>query len=72
MEKFDLTYQNAVKEFNKNKEIFRYGQVMFNEFFSAFPKEVNTLRGTENDCFYDDSKVEKFLQSLYNICEKHN
>lgn len=40
----------------------RYGQAMFNEALSLFPEKTESLRGTEDDCFYDDSKVPAFLK----------
>ena len=40
----------------------RYGQAMFNEALSLFPEKTEKLRGTEDDCFYDDSKVSAFLK----------
>ena len=39
----------------------RYGQAMFNEAMNMWPEFVNTLRGTEDDCFYKDTKVKAFL-----------
>lgn len=39
----------------------RYGQVVFNEACNLWPEEVNKIRGTDDDCFYKDSKVEQFL-----------
>jgi hypothetical protein len=39
----------------------RYGQAMFNEAYSMWHEFVNTIRGTNDDCFYQDSKVEAFL-----------
>lgn len=40
----------------------RYGQAIFNEAYSLWPDFVNTLRGTNDDCFYDDEKVKDFLK----------
>ena len=40
----------------------RYGQAMFNEAANLFPEKTESLRGTEDDCFYDDSKVPAFLK----------
>lgn len=39
----------------------RYGQVIFNEAYSLWPDFVNTIRGTDDDCFYDDKKIKVFL-----------
>lgn len=39
----------------------RYGQAIFNEADSMWPKETAKIRGTDDDCFYDDKKVKAFL-----------
>ena len=39
----------------------RHGQAVFNEAMSMWPDEVGKIRGTKDDCFYDDNKVEAFL-----------
>lgn len=39
----------------------RYGQALFNEACSMFPAEVNKIRGTDDDCFYNDKKILAFL-----------
>ena len=46
-----------------NTEI-RLGQATFNAAFEFFPHAVNKLRGTEYDCFYDDNRIDKFLEKL--------
>lgn len=45
----------------KNFPQLRYGQAMFNEAYSMWPEFVNTIRGTDDDCFYRDDKVKAFL-----------
>ena len=42
----------------------RYGQIVFNEAHSMWPDFANELRGTDDDCFYRDDKVELFLSHL--------
>lgn len=42
----------------------RYGQSIFNDAYSLYPNETNELRATEYDCYYDDNKVEIFLEKL--------
>lgn len=37
------------------------GKVVFNAADLTFPKIVDPLRNTEDDCLHDDSKVERFL-----------
>ena len=48
---------------NKPKE-WRLGQAYFNYAYELFPRDVDTIRGTEYDCFYDDSKIGIFLFAL--------
>lgn len=33
----------------------------------CIPNAVNKLRGTDLDCFYQDEKVDKFLNALENL-----
>lgn len=42
----------------------RPGQAMFNALWMEFPAEVERLRGTALDPFYDDSRIENFLNAL--------
>ena len=42
----------------------RLGQYLFNECYKIYPDETDELRGTEFDCFYDNSKVDIFLEKL--------
>lgn len=48
-----------------NTEI-RYGQAIFNAAFAMFPRATSKLRSTKYDCFYNDSKVNDFLNQLIN------
>lgn len=48
----------AIKHFPE----LRYGQALFNEAFDMFPEVVSEIRGTDDDCFYDDKKVSAFLK----------
>lgn len=45
----------------------RYGQAIFNVAYKMYPNAVNKLRGTDLDCFYQDEKVDKFLNALENL-----
>lgn len=45
----------------------RLGQAYFNYAYQYFPKEVDILRGTDRDCFYDDEKIPTFLNALNNL-----
>ena len=51
---------------NRPKE-WRYGQAVFNIAYILFPEETDTFRGTSRDCYYDDNKVDIFLETLNNL-----
>lgn len=60
--------EDELVELNKRVEVavtyfpeLRYGQAVFNEAYSMFPEEVEKIRGTDDDCFYDNKKVSSFL-----------
>ena len=48
---------------NKPKE-WRLGQAYFNYAYELYPRDVDTLRWTNVDCFYDDAKIPEFLDAL--------
>lgn len=66
--------ENARKMFNiimsryidYKKMGLRKGQSIYNASSVMF-SEVSKLNGTEFDCFYDDEKVDIFLDKLYSI-----
>lgn len=60
--------EQDMNEFHKRVRIamerfpqLRYGQAIFNEACGLWPDEVNKIRGTNDDCFYQDAKVKQFL-----------
>lgn len=65
MEQIDFSKNVAlhIKVQNKPKE-WRLGQAYFNYAEELYPEETNQLRGTEYDCFYDDTKISLFLHEL--------
>ena len=49
----------------KNKpEEWRVGQALFNYAYEMYPKEADLIRGTDKDCFYNDTKCQAFLDEL--------
>jgi hypothetical protein len=42
----------------------RFGQAVFNYAYDVFTYEVEKLRYTKVDCFYDDKKVPDFISAL--------
>lgn len=42
----------------------RDGQAIMNYASELYPKEVEVLSGTNVDCFYDDQKIESFIEAL--------
>ena len=49
---------------NYNSSDCRYGQHLMNELFARYPQITVP---EEADCFYDDKKVEPFIQFLYSL-----
>ena len=45
----------------------RYGQAVFNAAYDKFPEAVDILRGSNVDCFFEDSRVERFLLELQHV-----
>lgn len=42
----------------------RYGQAFFNALCKLYPECAETVRGTEYDPFYSDSKMEKCIEFI--------
>ena len=42
----------------------RRGQFVFNECYDLFPEQVNKLRGSSVDCFYNDMNIGVFIDRL--------
>ena len=57
----NVAYSLAKKYANQYKD-WRWGQCVFNAYYTGFPEETNKIRGTDNDCFYNDNKVPNFLK----------
>jgi len=55
------TLEIKSRSFDSNPRI---GQNTFNFAYNYFPNECEKLRGSEFDCFYDDSKIDIFLEKL--------
>lgn len=45
---------------------YRVGQAYFSTLADLHPELANKFRGTSNDPFYDDRKIPKFLELIYN------
>lgn len=60
--KLDLI--NMAKRAREIYPEWRYGQAVFNTCHSLFPEIADSLRGTEYDPFYEDTRVEAFLQQV--------
>jgi hypothetical protein len=48
----------------------RLGQAAFNLYYVLFPEIVNKLRTTDVDCFFDDTKVELFINKLTELVKE--
>ncbi len=65
----DCSYEEFRDKFYKEAEHrpsrLRFGQFIFNRAAAIFPDEADTLHGGVHDCFYDDAKVDDYLQAIY-------
>lgn len=56
----NAAYRKA-QEFADVYKEWRWGQCIFNAYYTFFPDECDKLRATYDDCYYRDDRVEKFL-----------
>lgn len=70
-EDFLERYEQIYDEHLRNTPI-RLGQFVFNYTHTLFPEQVNTIRGTENDCFYINSRIPAFFKALNNLIYNEN
>lgn len=61
---FPAMFWNAVQRRQDNGQ--RFGQAVFNTAYGLYPHEVNEVRATQWDPFYDDARVDQFLLGLWN------
>ena len=50
----------------------RLGQALYLVCHEKYPKQVEQVVETSSDCFYDNKKIEKFLNVLEFLVEKEN
>jgi hypothetical protein len=50
-----------------NQSNFRCGQALFNALCILDPKTANMIRGTNDDCFYQDKKIPLFQNKVLEI-----
>jgi len=59
---------HKIKERAKEQRItypqWRAGQSIFNAAFELYPYQADQIRSTFHDCFYDDLRIEEFLNAL--------
>lgn len=57
----------SLLEQSENRDKFlRKGQWLFNELYKMYPNFINTIRGSEYDPFYDDNRINKFINYILN------
>ena len=57
----------TILERSENRDKFlRKGQWLFNELYKMYPNFANSIRGTEFDPFYDDNRINKFINYISN------
>lgn len=62
-DKVSYAYKLAQKYADVYKN-WRWGQCVFNAYYTVFPEATDKIRGTADDCFYDDARVPNFLSSF--------
>jgi len=59
---------SVIERIVKDKpKYWRKGQAWFNIAYTLYPAEVDMIRGSENDCFYKDSRIKKFKECLFEL-----
>jgi hypothetical protein len=64
--KIDILHQMV----NFKPLAWRMGQAYFNFGLILYPEEVEQIRATEEDCFYNDEKILKFIDKLESLLLK--
>lgn len=62
--------EQILKKVENRPAEWRYGQAVFNYAYELYPNEVNQLRFSHYDCFYNDKLVNDFIDKLENILSK--
>jgi hypothetical protein len=62
--KFEQFVQQADIFYNDNQPHMRYGQSVMNMLYQSRPDLYEKIKGTDFDCFYDDSTVPLTLNNL--------
>lgn len=61
---------NIIESLDKRPEFIRYGQALWDECEKAFPSDVESLRSTKVDPYYENKRSIDFVNALINIFEK--
>ena len=67
LEEFKKTILSNAEEIRKECPEWRLGQTVFNLIDSAYgvAREIQFKQGI--DCFYDDSKIDEFIDAVYKL-----
>lgn len=60
------------QQYKNNYKSLRWGQCIFNAYYEVFPEITNQIRGTDDDCYYNDALVPKFLSHFESGCSDRN
>lgn len=68
------TFEELIEEFYKTKfpEDWRHGQSAFNFVYEYLPTIANQIRGTENDPFYQSSRLNGFWNEVKCLYDEQN
>lgn len=72
LERFKSDIMLAANECKARHPELRLGQSVFILVNRSFFKCATELTGTNADCFYDDSKIDVFINAVYDYLTKHN
>lgn len=62
------------REMAERNPSWRQGQALFNAMYKLFPEVSETVRGTLNDPFYNDTRIERcfeFIQEVEKIQKRY-
>jgi len=63
-QEYNRFIQTVVEVYYANTD-WRYGQTMFNVLDEEYPELANEIRGTANDPFYNNDRIEACINYIY-------
>lgn len=69
-DKNNYAYKLAQQYAERYKD-WRWGQCVFNAYVTVFPEIANSVRGTNDDCIYNDRLVPAFLSHFVSTLDSY-